>query len=340
MKKIALIGTRGLPASYGAFEQTIDQISFFYKDKLFYVCCEFSLKKKYYDRKNVIRFFFPRLDGMGVILFQLYSVFYSLIHGCKTFFFFGYSVSFIFPLLKMLRINVICNVDGIEWRRSKWKNRFINKYLRFSEKMCVISGINLIFDSKVIARYYQMNHKIKGKLIYYGSEIIKSKSNFQENDYLTVVMRMEEENNILLIVKAFLRSTCNYNLYLIGPNTKFFNKYVLPLVNKNKNKIKFLGGIYDRDKLINYRLNSIVYIHGHSVGGTNPTLVEACKIGRPIISYNSFFNKEILGDKAKYFKNETELSEILSQDITTLKKPPRLGRAFDWDYIANQYFEL
>lgn len=160
-------------------------------------------------------------------------------------------------------------------------------------------------------------------------------------NYIFCVQRLLEENSIDLIVKAFnLSNQSKYKLIIAGPENFYFNRLKIDYINNRKNII-YLGPIYNRYELFNLFKNASFYIHGHQVGGTNPTLIEACSVGRPIISYNSIFNKLILEKKAIYFSNENELSKIFSNlDILEIPRPPILSSDFEISNIAKQYFEL
>ena len=129
-------------------------------------------------------------------------------------------------------------------------------------------------------------------------------------------------------------------LIIIGPSTNF-EKNVLPIINESE-KILYFGPVYDRQKLFELRYGSFAYIHGHSVGGTNPTLVEACYVGRPIIAYDTNFNKEVLGNSGYFFKSSYDLCQIINhlEKENNLKFPRKLSKDYEWESIAKKYLEL
>ncbi len=151
-------------------------------------------------------------------------------------------------------------------------------------------------------------------------------------------MRMEPENNIKLIVEAFAESESNRQLILIGPSTDFFQENVLPIV-KSDGRIRYLGPIYDRQDLMAIRRCASAYIHGHAVGGTNPTLVEAVSLRKPIVAFDSIFNREVLGS-GTFFKTKLDLVPILNSNNADALIPRPLGKNYKWDYVIERYIEL
>ena len=181
-------------------------------------------------------------------------------------------------------------------------------------------NINLIFDSLVIKRYYKFKYKVDGSLFYYPSDFknIKKKelTNINKIKKAIVVMRFLPENNIDMIVDSFIELKKNHNvddkLYIIGKENTYFNLHIRTKIKDNPN-IVFLGPIYDRSILLEVWNSADYYIHGHSVGGTNPTLIEALSIGLPIFAFNVMFNKKILGNSGKYFLNKNDLINLIKK---------------------------
>lgn len=347
---VGVLSIQGLPPRHGAFEQTVDQIvkhaASIAPDLIFFVCSSTKISDEPYDLSNVKRIFFRRKEGFGVITYGLKAFFFMYLRGVRTFLVMGYGLAIFFWLFNLLGCKLVCNVDGFEWRRAKW-GKWARRYFKLCESASVVSNAELIFDSEVIARYYKINHRRSGHTIFYGAEplsgvkISKDQLFVGGSEYFIVVMRMEPENHILEIVKAYLASNSRRRLILVGPSTPFFEKAVKPLINSDLTaKVIWLGPIYDRSKLQVLRKNAYAYIHGHSVGGTNPTLVEACLLGKPIIAYRSTFNREVLGVNALYFWDESSLISIFRDDNPFINTPPNLDKRYTWDYICNEYIKL
>jgi hypothetical protein len=350
MNKVAIIGIRGLPAKYGAFDQFVNQFVNFCnlnkKKIFFYISADNKNLIKDYQIPNVSQFYFTRGNGIFILFHYLISIIFFYFKGVRIFLFFGYGAVIFFPILKLLKCKIICNVDGIEWRRKISKIKKI--FFKLCENLISLMNVDLIFDSKVIERYYARHFGKHGSLIYYPSDFAdrdynlkqKKKNKFRK---AILVMRFVPENNIKLIVEAFSKlnnfKSCTDKLYIIGSPNKYFNLSIKPIIKKNKN-IVFLGSIYDRDRLFRLWLAADYYIHGHSVGGTNPTLIEALSIRKPVIAYKCSFNKIILGSNAYYFKNIEDLTSIiLKKDLPSTKSNVDLGY-FSSEYVNNRYINL
>ena len=344
IKKIGIIGIRGLPAMHGAFDRFVEQfVGSKYikqKDVVFYVSCDFTFKEFKFNNPNVKRLFVYRGGGLLILLSYFMSIIKMYFNGVRCYLFFGYGAAPLFLLLKIFNCKIVCNPDGIEWRRPEGKIKKL--YFRFCEKLISIINIVRIFDSKVIERYYSINHSAKGKTIYYPSvfenyKIKEAKNKNYERFY--IIGRLLEENNTEMIVRAFAKLDLKKKLYIIGKSNDYFEKKIRPLILNSKNIIH-LGPIYDQDKLYKICKCFNYYVHGHSVGGTNPTLIEAVNLQKLIISFNTSFNREILSDNAYYFRNENELFRTLQNDQHHKINKPHFKEKYTANYINNVYFKL
>ncbi len=329
---------------HGAFDTFVQQFvnsNYIQKKKvIFYISCDLSFGKLNFHNNNVKRVFVYRGSGFSILINYFISIIKIYFSGVRCFVFFGYGAAPFFILLKILNCRIICNPDGIEWRRPVGKIKKL--YFRFCQK--IITKINLvrIFDSEVIKRYYNINYSAKGKTIYYPSvfenHTIKDCKN-RSCERFYIIGRLLEENNTEMIVRAFMRLDTNKKLYIIGLSNVFFEKKIKPLVLTSKNII-YLGPIYDRIRLYNICKYFNFYIHGHSVGGTNPTLIEAISLQKKIISFNVSFNRAILKNNACYFKSENELYDILIKKKYLKIEKPAFIEEYSSNYINNEYFQL
>lgn len=351
-KIIGLISVQGLPANYGAFEQTCSQLAEYFEKTAsnvqLYVGCTHDVFAMDYDRENVTRRAFNRGSGIGTIAYGLKTVAWCYKSGCRDIIVFGYALAPFFAFFSLLGIRVICNVDGIEWKRQKWSN-LAKYYFKWCERMAVNSSAKLIYDSFNLARYYNITHQRAGNLIFYGSEtydlkhlkdiFISAQKDFDiiENEYVHCVMRLEPENNIKMIVEGYLQSNIPQKLIIIGPSTNYFNEEILPIIN-DSDRIIWTGGIYNRDLLMAIRAFSYCYIHGHRVGGTNPTLVEALHLKSRVFAYKSIFNAEMV-DETCLFSSSTQLADLLSN-----KTPTKIHvndiELYTWDNVCHAYAQL
>lgn len=344
-KKIGIIGIRGLPAMYGAFDTFVDQLVRCKQAKElnmeFYVSCDKNFKLEKFHADRVKRIFISRGKGFLILLNYFFSILIMYMNGVRTFLFFGYGSAIFFPILKLFNCKVICNPDGIEWRRPEGKIKIF--FFKICEILTAKLEIIRIYDSEVIKRYYNQIHGSKGCVAYYPPSFkknlfIKKRQNSNVERFY-ILGRLLEENNTETIISAFLKAPKNKKLYIIGKSNLFFDKNLLPLINK-KNNIFYLGPIYEREKLSKICSLCDYYIHGHSVGGTNPTLIEAISLKKGVISFKTFFNKEILKENAIYFKNAAELTAILNSGSYKQIKPAEFRDVYTADYINKIYLNL
>ena len=352
MKKLGVIGIRGLPASYGAFDQFVDQFVKYSNNQkkyiTFYISSDKKNKKNFKKIENVEQVFLYRGKGIFILLNYFFSIFNFYFKGVRTFLFFGYGAVIFFPILKILNCKIICNVDGIEWRRKI--SNLKKLYFKFCERLVSTINVDLIFDSKVIERYYSFHFKTKGSLIYYPSDfsdkiIFNKKINYTNKVFkkAIVVMRFVPENNIEIIVNAFTKLKekydLNHKLYIIGANNEYFQSQIKPKI-KNVKNIIYIGPVYDRKKLLRIWSSADYYIHGHSVGGTNPTLIEAISLKKPVIAFNCLFNKMILGKDGFYFRSKKDLLRIVKEGSFFEFKPKINLKYFSKEFINESYLNL
>jgi len=353
MKKISVIGIVGLPPCYGGFETFVDVlVRNLSKEFIFTVFCSSKIYQKKIDTYNGAYLEYLRFKPNGI-----QSVLYDSLAAMKSIkthdilLFLGVSGSIILPFLRKKGAKIVINIDGIEWKRKKW-NYAVRLYLRLSELMAVRSADIIIVDNMAIKQYLDSTYNINAVYIPYGADHVKklilSKETtyrypfLNEKPYALNVARFEPENNIDLILEAF-KELNMYNLILIGGwNKSKYGKNLKRKYEKYKN-IYFLGGIYDQVVLNEIRSNAYVYIHGHSVGGTNPALIEAMYLGLPIIAYKCTFNISTTKGKSKYFLNKEELISIINNLNTEMLMKMReesmiiARKEYVWEKVLDRY---
>ena len=243
-------------------------------------------------------------------------------------------------------------MDGIEWLRTKY-HPLIRKYLKYSEKKAVETNNLLISDSKTIQKYIWETYKKESVYISYGADIYNQQNNtliehYQliANHFFLIIARLQPDNHIEEIIKGVTLSGIDVPLIIVG-NYKN-NKYGKYLYQKyNSNQIKFLGSIFEKEYLNQLRYFSKMYFHGHSSGGTNPSLLEAMAASALIVAHDNPFNRAIIGENGFFFKNETQIAEIIGKDVNSSiksdwikKNIEKLKNEFNWNLIINSYFEL
>lgn len=351
--KISIIGSVGVPSRYGGWETLVENlINFIGKKFEITIFCSSKIYKKkiknYKKCKLVYVDFLP--NGYQSILYDAVSLYKSNKFADVTLVL-GISGAIFFPLIKNKKNKIITNLDGIEWKRSKW-GFFTKIFLFISEIFAVRFSDHIITDNRGMYNYILKIYNRKSTQIAYGGGHAK-KIPFNKKlinslgipkYYAFGVCRIEPENNIEMILKSFSKS--KLNLVMVGNwNASSYGKY---LKNSFKSffNIIILDEIYDLKVLNQLRSNALLYVHGHSAGGTNPSLVEAMSIGLPILAYDINFNRFTTDNKCLYFKNENELSlhiqnfnKILNYKIG-IKMKQIAKKKYDWNKISKQYLNL
>ena len=348
--KICIVGTVGIPASYGGFETLAERL-IDASDAKFTVYCS---GKHYQDRpkkyKSAKLVYIPfSANGVSSIVYDVLSLLHALFSGHKNFLVLGVSGAIFFPILSCFpKVKIITNIDGIEWRRKKWKG-FAKLFLKFSEYLAVKFSTYVVSDNDAITNYIAEEYKSSCKTISYGGDhALKPKAKVEIDKNLNAIKpfalsicRIEPENNVHLILQAF--SDAKLPIIFIGNwNNSGYGK---GLYSKYKNKINvtLLNPIYCLDSLHAYRANCSFYIHGHSAGGTNPSLVEMMHFSKPIVAYDCSFNKATMENKGNYFTSSDNLIRLL-ENINQLQNGAILTeiarRRYTWDIVRKQYLEL
>ncbi|NJB72639.1 glycosyltransferase involved in cell wall biosynthesis [Saonia flava] len=354
--KLAIIGTVGLPAKYGGFETLTEYLTKHLGGKYaITVYCSSKVYAKKLKTYNGARLKYIPLQANGVqsILYDLVSLF-SALRYVDTILILGVSGCIVLPLVKAIsNKKIIVNIDGLEWKRAKW-GKFAKWFLKYSEKLAVNYADTVISDNKVIQQYVRNVYSVDCELIAYGAnhtnkekftdEVFKQYS-FLKDRYAFKVCRIEPENNVHMILEAFSRYP-DVNLVMVGNWQK--SKYGQDLKGKYAivKNIHLLNPIYDQHILNQIRSNCYLYIHGHSAGGTNPSLVEAMYLELPIFAYKVNYNKETTACSALYFKDEKELIDMLAntkeEDLSKVARKMKdiADEKYSWEVITNQYASL
>lgn len=334
----------GVPAQYGGFETLAEYlVKYLNEEANITVYCSGTAYKDRLNSYNGAQLKYINLNANGVqsIPYDVISILKSLKHS-DTILILGVSGCIILPVIKLFsKKNIIVNIDGLEWKRQKW-SRFAKLFLKFSEKIAVKNATSVVTDNKVIQDYVYSEYNVSSHLIAYGADHVKKRSlsdeisnkyPFLDGDYYFKVCRIEPENNVEMIIKAFSINP-NFKLVIVGNWQN--SEYGCKLKEKYKvfDNLHLLAPIYDQDILNQIRSNCIVYVHGHSAGGTNPSLVEAMSLGLPIVAYGANYNQETTHFKAHYFDDVESLSETLLR----LSKENIMQNSLDMKLISDQHY--
>lgn len=357
MKKICILGTVGIPAKYGGFETLTEYLTKYLNKKYdITVFCSSKSYTKELENYNGVKLKYINLQANGVqsIPYDIISLYKSL-RFADTILILGVSGCIALPILRLFnkKVKIITNIDGLEWKRQKWTSN-AKKFLKYSEKLAVKYSDIVVSDNKVIQDYVMSEYDVKSELIAYGadhvtketvSEELFEKYPFLKEKYAFKVCRIEPENNIHLILEAFSEYK-DLNLIIIGNWTNSeYGKNLKDTYSKFEN-IYLFDPIYDQNILNQIRSNCYIYMHGHSAGGTNPSLVEAMYLSLPIFAYGIDYNKSTTENKAKYFDNKLQLIELLrNMNDDELKNIGKYmekvsNENYRWEKISQQYANI
>ena len=359
MIKIAILGTRGIPNYHGGFEQFAEFFSVFLHGKevdVYVYCSSIHPYKEntYKDVKRIVcRDYEDSIGTAGQFLFDLNCILDARKRNFDVVLQLGYTSSSIWSFLFPKDAIIITNMDGLEWKRTKY-NFMVQKFLRFAEKLAINHSDFLISDSVGIQDYIWKQYNKTSEFIAYGATLFdcpdfsKMPPNVESPyTYDLVIARMEPENNVEVIIKGYLKKETGRKLLLVGnyEGTKF-GQYLYENYS-NYQSINFLGSIYDMATLNNLRYYSNLYFHGHSVGGTNPSLLEAMASNCCIVAHDNVFNKSILDHDAFYFSNEDQVAQFLDLDkqletisIKIENNRNKISRLYDWEVINTSYLDF
>lgn len=379
MRHVFIIGSRGLPARYGGFETFVDQlVSNQVSDQIRYhvACLSDDQHQTHFAYKGADCFTInpPKLGPARVIAYDLMALSYAL-KLVKTqqlerpiFYFLGNTIGGFMPLLvQQIRAvggSFYINPDGLEWRRTKW-SKPVQTYLKLAERgMCQTADL-VIADNPGIEDYVKATYpKANTTCIAYGtavepssltsqSEQVKGffgQHNLTEKGYYLILGRFVPENNYETSIREFMASSTQRDLVIVTNHAgaSFFDHLKDKLGFDRDPRVKFVGTVYDQDLLRYIRQEAFAYIHGHEVGGTNPSLLEALAQTDLNLILGVGFNKTVARDSALYWdKSAGNLSALIDQvdgqaDFTDLGQQAKaiIRDHYTWDKIVSQYEEL
>lgn len=357
--KIAIIGTRGIPARYGGFETCAEKIAEYLamRGHKILVTCRSYL---YPDKPEIhqgIKLIYPAcIRGKVTETFShtFFSIIKTIIWNPDVILMFNAANSILATIAKIYKKKVVINVDGLEWKRKKWG--FVGKtYFKFSSFFSVVIADYVIADSLEISRYYQSRFCRSTIFIPYGADIFYSKNphildNFglKPGNYFFTGSRLEPENNQDLMIKEYQNLNINIPFAIAG-NIHNSSRYVKKLKSMASDKIRFIGPVYNKQTYMELQANSLAYIHGNEVGGTNPALLSAMGCGATIFALDVPFNREVLNNCGIYFTKEPgSLSNVIKQ---FLEKPARFSdsgektrervkKFYNWQNVGEKYEQV
>lgn len=352
---LAIVGIRGIPNTYGGFETLVENLVEHLSEdfKITVFCSSVDMESSLKSYKGASLEYIP-VTSHGALGILYDSI--GLLKAAKKYdkiLFLGFGGGFAIPLLKKYKSKIVLNIGGLDWKRNKW-SPLAQKVIKKAEELLVKNSGKIISDNIGIQEYILQHYKRQSTLITYGGDQanhqqvtneLTVKYPFLKKDYAFIVTRIQSDNNIEMLLEAFDEKS-PMPLVMVGNwlgspyGKKIKEKYL------GKPNLILLDAIYNRLELDVLRSNCTVYIHGHSAGGTNPSLVEAMYLGLPIFAFASGYNEHTTENKAVYFKSANELSELISKykniDLDSFGKEMQeiAQRSYRWGLITDKYKEV
>lgn len=378
---VFIIGSKGIPAKYGGFETFVDKLTEKRKNNniKYHVACMGDIEDFEYNGARCFNIKVPNIGPAKAVYYDIMALKKSLkyikennisnaviyILACRI----GPFIGHYKKIIKKFNCKLYINPDGHEWKRAKW-NALIKKYWKHSEKLMVKHADLLICDSVNIEKYIKEDYKKynpKTLFIAYGADVkdnitdVKvlkelnewyNKFNIKKNEYYLIVGRFVPENNYATMLKEYMKSNTKKDLVVITniEKNKFYEELKQNTGFENDKRIKFVGTVYNQDLLAEIRRNAYGYIHGHEVGGTNPSLLEALATTKLNLLLDVGFNKEVGQDGALYWNKEDKnlanlidkLEGLTDEKIEEYSKKAknRILNNYSWDKIVKDYEDV
>ncbi|KZW98852.1 glycosyl transferase [Pseudoalteromonas luteoviolacea] len=341
---VSVVGTVGVPACYGGFESLVENLLPSNRIGLVY-CTKKAYSDEFKEYKGANLKYWP-LDANGAqsIPYDVLSILHTLLFSKNNLLVLGVSGAIALPLFKLFtNRKVVTNIDGLEWKRGKW-GAFAKWFLKFSEKVAVKYSDTVIADNAAIAEHVKSAYGKEAEVIAYGGDhAITGPISSEKKGFALALCRIEPENNVSMILEAYAK-TPEKMLKFIGnwDNSEFGRQ--LKKKYASYSNIEIIDPIYDINKLFEIRSVATYYIHGHSAGGTNPSLVEMMFFGIPIYCFDCNYNRASTEDKAFYFSSASQLSELIKSDdglsAISHDMPEIAKRRYTWKIVKQQYEDL
>lgn len=343
---IAITGTVGVPACYGGFETLIENLLNEKGEPLLVYCSSKAYKQRSATYKNARLVYVPlEANGISSILYDIICALDAVRRGAKTILILGVSGTIIVPVLRnFTRIHIVTNIDGLEYHREKW-GAVARWFLRKSEAWAVKYSHSVIADNQAIVDHVQRVYGRTADLIAYGGDhALLQTASPKGKGYALGLCRIEPENNVHLILEAF--TATSMPLKFVGNwNNSDYGKQLKKKYGNHPN-IELEDPIYQPDRLFSLRNDCSLYVHGHSAGGTNPSLVEMMHFGRPIACFDCSYNRYSTDQRAYFFRRTEELRKIVENLNTDTTDPSGLAlqsiarTKYTWNVVRQAYLEL
>lgn len=357
--RIALVGTRGVPARYGGFETCVEEVGSRLVERghdVVVYCRRLSDDRSTelgaYKGMSLVHFGALKRRSLETLSHTALSVQHLVRHRTHAAVVFNAANAPFLPALRAARIPVATHVDGLEWKRDKWGGAGRRYYL-LAERLAVKWSNALIADAVGIQEYYLDKFGKPTDLITYGAPVLDRAGDHRlaelglvSGGYHLVVARFEPENHVDMIVEGYVASNAELPLIVVGsaPYADVYTHWVHSLAD---DRVTFLGGVWDQELLDQLYANAFTYLHGHSVGGTNPSLLRALGASAATTAFDVNFNREVLGDAGRFFGDAAGVRARIEESETDVSQTVEFGmlariqaKRYDWDEVTDRYEEL
>lgn len=352
--KIGILGTRGIPNAYGGFEQFAQHLAKGLVEKghdvSVYNSSNHPYKESTWNGVHIIYCYDPesKIGTAGQFIYDYNCLRDASKREFDVLLQLGYTSNAIWYRIWPKKAANIVNMDGLEWKRAKY-NKITRRFLKWAERLAANYGDALVADSIGIRDYIRTKYQKEAFYIPYGADIpdsfsesVVTKFRLERNQYFLLIARMEPENNIETIILGYLQSERRYPLIIIGSTE---NKYGQLLLKRYASDfVRLLGAVYDQVTINALRHYSALYFHGHSVGGTNPSLLEAMACGCNIVAHDNVFNRAILSDCAFYFSSAEDVKNIVHQPLPNtainrwkILNIEKIEKTYNWNTVITDY---
>lgn len=353
---VALVGTRGVPARYGGFETAAEEVGarLVQAGHRVTVYCRTARdepRPAEYRGMRLVHLPAMRRRSLETLSHTGLSVAHLVTHRADAAIVFNAANAPWLPLLRAARIPFATHVDGLEWRRAKWGGSG-RRYYRAAEQLAVRWSDALVADAQGIADYYTAEFAAPTELIAYGAPRVDAPAarlaelGLEPGGYHLVVARFEPENNVDVIVEGYAASAATLPLVVVG-SAPYADEYTRRVHDLADGRVRLLGGVWDSELLDALYAHARTYLHGHSVGGTNPSLLRAIGAGTATVAYDVAFNREVLRDAGRYFRTAADVAAAVQAAEDDAADAERRGQAlavrardYDWDDVAARYSDL
>jgi len=353
--RVAILGTRGIPNHYGGFEHISEYVSEGLVKRghsvTVYNSHNHPYKEAAWNGVRIRHCYDPEylIGAAGQFVYDFNCLMDARKRKFDVILIMGYTSSSVWGRLYPSKSTIITNMDGLEWKRSKYSPK-VQQFLKYAEHLAVKYSKFYISDSLVIKSYLADKYKVDSCYIPYGADLFSeeereqvSKSDAMKEDYFLLMARMEPENNIETILDGFNNSNSQKKFKVLGDTSNRFGQFITHKF-KNDNRIEFKGSIFDTAKVRAMQNNSYLYFHGHSVGGTNPSLLEAMASEALIAAHNNPFNKSVLSTDAFYFSDANDVRSLVenvqrheTEKTMVNNNLRKIKYQFNWERVIDQY---